>query len=914
MLALQLGFLAVPVENTDVTAFVDERRGVTSLRIRGGRAGETQTLIDNIPINNFMLGGPAFDITTEAVQAIDYQRGGMEAQYGNAMSGVINIATKEGTTTLKGGLKYSTSRIAGRLGSLADSMRGADLIEGSLSGPVPMTGAKVRFLVAARQNTGQRALEFDRFIYDPFNNRSDSRGNSAQAFDLMGGWQGVGFRAQRDLFAKTTAYFTPTMKLSAGGIDYERQYQEYDPGWVLTGYSIPEACAAAYPQSRDFCERTYGPGRPERWEDIANGGGSSFNTNQYAIQGSTGVRRNLLWSRFSHTAGRLNYQVAGGRLHLARNACNYLTGLCLGDKIRNYTTAQTFVRGRFLSSSTQPNAAHLNPGSGSQNFAGGDTNTTYSLRADMQSQVTDHHNVQGGVFFQRHNMRFFEAKNLTRPFDASIIGNYSYGGKPWDAALYVQDRLEYDFLTLKLGFRFDYTRANGQFFRNPLDPTNGTTVTEVCDGNAFGSTPYVLDLADGRTLRGIGACNNSPVLMDSARKIAFRDDFSAAPVRKQFSPRVSINFPISERSSFFMNWGIYSQNPVYNVMYQGTGIGRFADSSTFNPVTRDTIRKGQTLEGTPGGPNFRQDFGNVPIVGNPRLQIEKTSAYEMGFLAEIGSNYSARVTGYTKDQSGLTGFRRGGVLANGTSVVDVGQTYSQGALNYFVLVNTDYQTVRGLELIFTKRVRNFWGYELKYGFQQVFSNSSPPELEVQKLIERDVAVNKEVRSEIDQPHLLTGILRFAVAEKTPTFQFGRLLKNSTLTFTSNLASGLPYTPCGTFVCGPNDRGERNSGTSPAVWTMDMLAQKRFKTGNLSYGLYLTVTNLLDRRNCVQVYPTTGQCDAGSLNTYRSIVGPYTNGVVSENAVSRINATTTQFDHPELYSERRSISTGLRVSF
>ena len=92
VLALQLGFLAVPVENSDVTAYNDERRGVNSVRIRGGRASETLTLIDGIPINNFVFGGPAFDVTNDAVEQVNFERGGFEAQYGNAMSGIINLS------------------------------------------------------------------------------------------------------------------------------------------------------------------------------------------------------------------------------------------------------------------------------------------------------------------------------------------------------------------------------------------------------------------------------------------------------------------------------------------------------------------------------------------------------------------------------------------------------------------------------------------------------------------------------------------------------------------------------------------------------------------------------------------------------------------------------------------------------
>ena len=125
VLALQQGFLEVP-NNTDLVSFSESRRNpITPVRIRGGRTGETLTLIDQIPINNFVFGGQAFDITREAVEQVDFQRGGFEAQYGNALSGIINIATREGGTNLAGALSYQTSAIGGALGSTPDERRPA---------------------------------------------------------------------------------------------------------------------------------------------------------------------------------------------------------------------------------------------------------------------------------------------------------------------------------------------------------------------------------------------------------------------------------------------------------------------------------------------------------------------------------------------------------------------------------------------------------------------------------------------------------------------------------------------------------------------------------------------------------------------------------------------------------------------
>jgi hypothetical protein len=255
-------------------------------------------------------------------------------------------------------------------------------------------------------------------------------------------------------------------------------------------------------------------------------------------------------------------------------------------------------------------------------------------------------------------------------------------------------------------------------------------------------------------------------------------------------------------------------------------------------------------------------------------------------------------------------------------VDDKGQTYNAAGTGivYNVLVNTDFQTVRGVELIFNRRLRNFWAYDLRYGFQQVFTNAAPPELELQKQIERDVAVSREIRSEIDQPHKFTGVLRFEVAEKNPDlrirgFDIGRLTRNSKLTFTSSASSGLPYTPQVTFTGLAGDRLERNSGTAPATWQIDMYAEKKWRAGNLLWGAFVTVHNLTDRRNCLQPFPTTGQCNSGALTQLRGLTGPFFNGGgIDPNAVGSTGVTTTQFDLPNLYGERRSILSGVRVSF
>src|SRR5690606_37305560 len=244
---------------------------------------------------------------------------------------------------------------------------------------------------------------------------------------------------------------------------------------------------------------------------------------------------------------------------------------------------------------------------------------------------------------------------------------------------YVQDEIEYDFVTLRLGFRFDYGRAGGLFFANPLDPTNGTTARDVCENpHAFQNVKVRIpnESGTGTTVTQMSAdpswtwevCSDPEkrdVLAEAAR-IASYDDFAESSLRKQFSPRLQLSFPVTDASNFFFNFGRYSQNPLLNNIYQGTGIGT-------------------SQEGVPGGPRIFSTSYSVDWIGSPHLLVERTDAYEIGFQAAINDEYSFQTAFFTKDQFGLTGLQEGG-----REVTDPGATYGTSIPRYWVLVNKDF--------------------------------------------------------------------------------------------------------------------------------------------------------------------------------------------------------------------------------
>ncbi|MHB8838941.1 MAG: carboxypeptidase regulatory-like domain-containing protein, partial [Gemmatimonadaceae bacterium] len=245
-LQLQAGFTEVPQVSTDLTSFTAARRqGITGVQIRGGRAGETMTLIDDIPVNNFLFGGPALDITNKAVAGVSTIKGGMEPQYGNALSGVISTATRDGGTTIQGALDYETSKIGKAFGGVSDGLKGYDFIEGFLSGPVPATSNKLRFVLAGRSTGGAlQVLEYDNKIYDPF--LSDTMARNIHTADLLSGWRAQGYSTERNAFGKLTYLFGPTTKLSVSALHFENARMNVQFDWGLEGFNRANQCVDTY--------------------------------------------------------------------------------------------------------------------------------------------------------------------------------------------------------------------------------------------------------------------------------------------------------------------------------------------------------------------------------------------------------------------------------------------------------------------------------------------------------------------------------------------------------------------------------------------------------------------------------------------------------------------------------------------
>ena len=87
---------------TEVSEILELQAGFVQGHLRGGRSGEVAYWVDGIPMTDVFDGGAIVDVNTNAIAEMQVISGAFNAEYGQAMSGIVNIVTKDGSKTFKG--------------------------------------------------------------------------------------------------------------------------------------------------------------------------------------------------------------------------------------------------------------------------------------------------------------------------------------------------------------------------------------------------------------------------------------------------------------------------------------------------------------------------------------------------------------------------------------------------------------------------------------------------------------------------------------------------------------------------------------------------------------------------------------------------------------------------------------------
>jgi len=447
----------MPVDNiqeilTTKAGFTKDAGG--GIHVRGGRTGEIAYMVDGMYVEDPLYGGFSSMMNEDAIDEMIVLSGTFNAEYGNAMSSIVNIVTKEGGKSYHGKLEYTSSMLNGSpyrrqnpFSGVMDSYEYVEhsiiddldfkpleleipisgMINSSFSGPVPLV-PKLFFFISGRYKNEDSYLPH-------------------------------GYSLERDGLAKLTYQFSPTLKLSITDQATRHEYQGYSHSWKYRS-----------------SHQNY----------------STRSTNRLGLTWTHTINRNLF------------YTVLLSRYQNHRK-------VLVGDKQpQDYERKQTGAFVDFYIKGDDENYAD-------------DLTTTYSGKTDFTYQANTNHQFKSGVEFKIHKIDVYE-ENEPWPGGAQYVEEYIK--KPFEVAGYIQDKIEYDYLILNIGLRYDFADPKATMWENI---------------RMFG---YFDE-------------NNNWIL-------ALEEDVNP---KTQLSPRIGLAHPITERSVLHFSYGHFFQNPNYNALY-----------------------------------------------------------------------------------------------------------------------------------------------------------------------------------------------------------------------------------------------------------------------------------------------------------------------------------------------------------
>jgi len=221
-----------------------------ALHVRGGRSNEVGYFIDGVSVSNpFFTNSLAVSVSNKALEEMKLVSGAFNAEYGNAMSGVVNVKIKDGGKNYDASVSYYTGDYSSDDTQLFPNIANQSLtanrtLDAFASGPMlPFLGDKLTFNVSLRHSKsegylyGVREHKPSDFAYFPPSGNWYIQMSGDSSYVPMNPSESSNF------LSKITWRLSPTIKISTQSIlsnsqskSYSHSYK-YNPDGVSTGYS-----------------------------------------------------------------------------------------------------------------------------------------------------------------------------------------------------------------------------------------------------------------------------------------------------------------------------------------------------------------------------------------------------------------------------------------------------------------------------------------------------------------------------------------------------------------------------------------------------------------------------------------------------------------------------------------------------
>jgi outer membrane receptor protein involved in Fe transport len=440
----------LPVES--INQLLSLQAGITKgaggeLHIRGGRSTEIAYNVNGVSAVNPYDFGRTVQISTNAIQELSVVSGTFNAEYGNALSGVVNTVTKEGGSKYTGTISYYTgdyvSNATDVFFNIDDfNMINNQVVEGTFGGPIPLLEDNFTFFFSGRYNNDKGYLYgirqhtvFDSVSRDP---------NLANVLYLAQTGDNSIVSMNPSIDINTTAKLTykpiPTIK-----INYDLVYSNSDYKSYAHDYK--------YNPDANYNRLTWGLINSLEYRHAVS------NSTFFSLKGSYSIYD---FKRYLYPL----LDAAGNEVSFNPNMS--LDGLQADPRYQPEDKNNSYSSYTFVSGGTQPEHFYQR-------------SYTSEIKFDITSQVTNQHEVKFGLKGKWDTMDyvFFEVlRNRsnylfpTIPNPVSQQGSIDiYSRSPQQFSGYLQDKMEFESMILNAGLRVDYFNSNTVYAPDPFAPT-----------------------------------------------------------------------------------------------------------------------------------------------------------------------------------------------------------------------------------------------------------------------------------------------------------------------------------------------------------------------------------------------------------------------------------------------------------
>ncbi len=424
------------VENVD--EILVQQPGVVKsnnqIHIRGGRADESMYIVDGISIKDPLSGySNTLYINADAIEELKVITGGFNAEYGQAMSGIIDVVTKEGGEQYTGSFKYKTD-----LGLNFLENYNTDIIEFNFGGPdiftsklFPSIGldlpGDLSFFVSGYGNLSDTYLPHASELYPSRNELEAFARKQDNDWHLLG---------------KLTWRLNPSQKLT---VSYDRSLN------INQGFFTP------YIFSNNFFPYEY-----------------SKHLDHYPTFTSESILSNITWK---HTINsRMFYEVTLGNFYNSTHSAvrnkhwsEYQERLDL-EPIRYFPGSE----GNFTIRRGDGFYDYGDYGKWYDNYS-----DRWQLKVDFTNQINQKHQLKGGVDMSYTGIQVVDIVDPWVDSESGFGRSYDiYKAYPNSGAFYLQDQIKYEGMIVNIGLRYDYWFP-GEYVQDAVNNPNTIIISQA---------------------------------------------------------------------------------------------------------------------------------------------------------------------------------------------------------------------------------------------------------------------------------------------------------------------------------------------------------------------------------------------------------------------------------------------------